>query len=97
MLDLDHFKDVNDTYGHLAGDEVLAAVADALRAEVRDGDLVGRFGGEEFVILLAARPGRTEADALAAAAESSRTGSGGGSRRSPWARDTRTARSPSPG
>jgi diguanylate cyclase (GGDEF)-like protein len=67
VLDLDHFKDVNDTYGHLAGDEVLAAVADALRAEVRDGDLVGRFGGEEFVILLAARSGRTEVDALAAA------------------------------
>jgi diguanylate cyclase (GGDEF)-like protein len=67
VLDLDHFKAVNDTYGHLAGDEVLAAVADALRAEVRDGDLVGRFGGEEFVILLAARSGRAEADALAAA------------------------------
>ena len=67
VLDLDHFKDVNDTYGHLAGDEVLAAVADALQAEVRDGDLVGRFGGEEFVILLAARAGRTEADALTAA------------------------------
>ena len=66
VLDLDHFKDVNDTYGHLAGDEVLAAVADALRAEVRDGDLVGRFGGEEFVILLAGR-GRPEADALTAA------------------------------
>jgi diguanylate cyclase (GGDEF)-like protein len=53
VLDLDHFKAVNDTHGHLAGDQVLAAVAGALRAEVRDRDLVGRFGGEEFVVLLA--------------------------------------------
>jgi diguanylate cyclase (GGDEF)-like protein len=53
VLDLDHFKAVNDTHGHLAGDRVLAAVAGALRAEVRDRDLVGRFGGEEFVVLLA--------------------------------------------
>jgi diguanylate cyclase (GGDEF)-like protein len=52
ILDLDHFKSVNDTYGHLAGDEVLVAVAEALRAEVREGDVVGRFGGEEFVVLL---------------------------------------------
>ena len=52
ILDLDHFKSVNDTYGHLAGDEVLAAVAATLRAEVREGDVVGRFGGEEFVVLL---------------------------------------------
>jgi diguanylate cyclase (GGDEF)-like protein len=52
ILDLDHFKAVNDTYGHLAGDEVLVAVAAALRAEVREGDVVGRFGGEEFVVLL---------------------------------------------
>ncbi|MFB9383201.1 diguanylate cyclase [Pseudonocardia petroleophila] len=54
VIDLDHFKDVNDTHGHLAGDRVLAAVADTLRAEVRDRDLVGRFGGEEFVVLLGA-------------------------------------------
>jgi diguanylate cyclase (GGDEF)-like protein len=52
-MDLDHFKDVNDHHGHIAGDLVLSAVADALRAEVRDHDLVGRFGGEEFVVLLA--------------------------------------------
>jgi diguanylate cyclase (GGDEF)-like protein len=53
VLDLDHFKAVNDTHGHLAGDQVLAAVAGAVRAEVRERDLVGRFGGEEFVVLLA--------------------------------------------
>ncbi|HEY2205118.1 MAG TPA: GGDEF domain-containing protein [Pseudonocardia sp.] len=52
ILDLDHFKGVNDDHGHLAGDEVLAAVASALRTEVREHDLVGRFGGEEFVVLL---------------------------------------------
>ncbi len=54
LLDLDHFKLVNDVHGHLVGDEVLRAVADALRAGVRDGDLLGRFGGEEFVALLPA-------------------------------------------
>ncbi|MFC4950342.1 GGDEF domain-containing protein [Pseudonocardia sp. GCM10023141] len=52
VLDLDHFKLVNDRYGHLVGDVVLAAVAAAVRSEVRDEDVVGRFGGEEFVVLL---------------------------------------------
>ena len=52
IMDLDHFKAVNDDHGHLAGDEVLSAVAAAVRAEVREHDLVGRFGGEEFVVLL---------------------------------------------
>ncbi|MFF0269005.1 diguanylate cyclase [Kribbella sp. NPDC004536] len=64
-LDLDHFKTVNDTYGHLAGDEALKAVADQLRHEVRDDDLVGRLGGEEFAILLP----QTSADDTALAAE----------------------------
>ena len=53
VIDLDHFKQVNDRHGHLAGDSVLVAVAAGLRAEVRDQDLVGRFGGEEFIVLLA--------------------------------------------
>jgi diguanylate cyclase (GGDEF)-like protein len=68
VLDLDHFKRVNDTYGHIAGDQVLQAIADGLRNEVRDRDLVGRFGGEEFVVLLAALPGGGGAE-LAAVAE----------------------------
>ncbi|MDT7705599.1 MAG: hypothetical protein QOG20_1206 [Pseudonocardiales bacterium] len=67
VLDLDHFKVVNDTHGHLAGDQVLAAVADALRSEVRDRDLVGRFGGEEFVVLLAGLQGGCAADLEAVA------------------------------
>lgn len=64
ILDLDHFKLVNDRYGHLAGDAVLAAVADELRGGVRQDDLVGRFGGEEFVALLpglGSGPGRDSA------------------------------------
>ena len=69
ILDLDHFKLVNDAHGHLAGDAVLAAVAAELRAGVRDGDVVGRFGGEEFVVLLADLPsgalGRAEVRAVA--------------------------------
>ncbi len=52
VVDLDHFKAVNDTYGHLVGDQVLVAVADAMRSAVRSSDIVGRFGGEEFVVML---------------------------------------------
>ncbi|MEV1294822.1 GGDEF domain-containing protein [Pseudonocardia sp. NPDC049635] len=52
LLDLDHFKTVNDRHGHLAGDDVLQAVAAVLTDEVREKDLAGRFGGEEFVVAL---------------------------------------------
>ncbi len=52
FLDLDHFKRVNDTHGHAAGDAVLVDVADTLRACARRSDLVARWGGEEFVLLL---------------------------------------------
>ena len=53
MADLDHFKDINDKYGHLVGDEVLCEVAKRLIASVRPYDSVGRYGGEEFLLLLA--------------------------------------------
>ncbi|AYF50032.1 GGDEF domain-containing protein [Pseudomonas sp. 13B_2.1_Bac1] len=52
MLDIDHFKNINDTYGHAAGDNVLRAVAGAIKAQLRNVDMVFRFGGEEFLILL---------------------------------------------
>lgn len=52
MLDLDHFKSVNDTYGHEAGDAVLIAFAKILKLEARASDIVGRFGGEEFLAIL---------------------------------------------
>ncbi|MEV7549263.1 GGDEF domain-containing protein [Amycolatopsis sp. NPDC089917] len=61
MLDLDHFKQVNDVYGHLAGDAVLKVVATTISEHVRDYDSVGRFGGEEFVVLL---PGATETEVI---------------------------------
>jgi diguanylate cyclase (GGDEF)-like protein len=64
MIDLDFFKKINDTFGHLAGDDMLISLAALLKRETRTQDLVGRFGGEEFVVLLA---GSTEVEALAAA------------------------------
>lgn len=52
MVDIDHFKQVNDTYGHFAGDEVIRHVAELLQSTVRADDIVCRFGGEEFVVFL---------------------------------------------
>lgn len=69
LVDIDHFKHVNDTYGHAAGDEALRDVASALRSAVRTYDVVGRLGGEELLIVAP----DIEPDALAALAERIRT------------------------
>ncbi|MGY4491453.1 GGDEF domain-containing protein [Pseudomonas sp. TE3610] len=61
MLDLDHFKSINDSYGHLAGDKVLKIIANEMRKRVRPGDFMARFGGEEFVLLI---PQTSMADGL---------------------------------
>jgi diguanylate cyclase (GGDEF)-like protein len=68
MFDLDHFKSVNDTYGHQAGDEVLKQLATLLKRVAREVDRVGRYGGEEFIVLL---PG-TVVDAAVTFAERAR-------------------------
>lgn len=65
ILDIDHFKLVNDTYGHLAGDRVLQEIAQILQRQCRRSDLVGRYGGEEMIILLP----ETDADGALAIAE----------------------------
>lgn len=69
LLDVDHFKAVNDQYGHQAGDEVLIGVANKLTATLRASDIVARYGGEEFILLLP----DTDMDAAFVIAESLRT------------------------
>lgn len=56
MLDIDHFKPVNDVYGHAVGDEILKSIAGRMKRSVRDMDLVSRFGGEEFVVIMPDTP-----------------------------------------
>jgi diguanylate cyclase (GGDEF)-like protein len=64
LFDLDHFKTVNDTFGHRVGDAVLIKVAAVLLDSIRDVDIVGRYGGEEFLVIL---PGTDAAEALTVA------------------------------
>ncbi|GAB2792716.1 hypothetical protein GCM10027040_18600 [Halomonas shantousis] len=66
LLDADHFKSVNDTYGHSAGDEVLRHLSQTLKKTLREGDVLGRVGGEEFLVLL---PGAGREEALQVAAK----------------------------
>jgi diguanylate cyclase (GGDEF)-like protein len=70
MLDIDHFKQVNDTYGHQVGDRVLVLVGEVLRGSVRTTDFAGRFGGEEFMVLAPETP----RDGMALLAERIRQG-----------------------
>ncbi|MES2885948.1 MAG: GGDEF domain-containing protein [Pseudomonadota bacterium] len=65
FLDLDHFKAINDTHGHAAGDAVLQAVAKRLTARCRDEDTISRFGGDEFLFLLVNPQGRDNIEAIA--------------------------------
>lgn len=87
LADLDGFKDVNDAYGHAAGDEVLRVFAEVLRETLRESDVAGRWGGEEFVLLL---PG---ADEEGAAQLAERVRAGLAERRIPGAPDLRVTAS----
>ena len=53
MIDIDHFKTINDTYGHAAGDQVLKHLSQILKTSFRASDIVARYGGEEFIVLTA--------------------------------------------
>ena len=66
VIDVDHFKSINDQRGHAAGDQVLQQIATTLQASVRTEDILGRWGGEEFIVIV---PGLSDEEALRAAAE----------------------------
>jgi diguanylate cyclase (GGDEF)-like protein len=65
-VDIDHFKTINDTYGHHVGDAVLIAVATWMRSVLRDSDTIGRIGGDEFVVLQPEIDSQRQAEELAA-------------------------------
>ena len=64
-LDLDHFKQINDSLGHAAGDSVLTAVAARIRSVIRESDIAARIGGDEFVVLVAGPPGQSRLEEIA--------------------------------
>lgn len=70
MIDIDHFKQINDTHGHQKGDEVLQKVADIIKGEIRASDIVGRYGGEEMLVFLP----EVKSEALTDTAEKIRSG-----------------------
>ena len=74
ILDIDHFKAVNDTFGHQAGDALIASVADLLRTRLRDTDAIARLGGDEFAILLPEADADAAAEVAASIVEAVRTG-----------------------
>lgn len=74
LADLDHFKAINDRYGHAAGDQALRAFADACRSAVRSTDLIGRYGGEEFILLLPGTLAERAEEVVANINRSMRTG-----------------------
>ena len=64
IIDIDWFKDINDTYGHLAGDKVLQLLARSVRENLRETDYIARYGGEEFIVLLPSTPPETAVEVL---------------------------------
>jgi diguanylate cyclase (GGDEF)-like protein len=73
MLDIDHFKRINDTHGHQVGDDVIRGVVERLRRHTRDSDVLARYGGEEFVLLLPNAGSHTSETAERLRAEVART------------------------